>query len=319
MNPGRINKRYFLVVLFCLLTITNIVIYFARDRFSYFPYTSYSSLYGPCKEPCINKWKQFIYDYPIGNIPAAKIISDSILQSEPKQTIEKVLKLAGFLHEKFKARIGKPSDSLTIASPLDQYKMLCKNELEKLWCGNFANMFAFFCWSEDIPCRIIEIFNPGNHHVVNECYIPEINKWVMVDITSNQLLTKSLDNQYLNVLDFKATLSNSSPLLVARAKGDTVWTDTITSKTTYLNGFYKKENPLYYYYRINNAEVYKPMLKLYRYVFPVSWYEIIAEKKHSNFPFYVKQFAIFLWVFAGLLLIFIKLKGKLQRRQTKTL
>ena len=314
MQQRRFKIKQLLLALFCILTITNIAIYFFRDRFAYFPYTSYSSLYGTCNKPCRDNWKQFIDDYPTNDLPEAKKVTDSILQPAPNQTIEKVLKLAGFLQEKFKSRIGKPTDSLNIASPLDQYKMLCENESAELWCGNFANMFAFFCWAEGIPCRIIEIMNSGDHHVVNECYIPEINKWVMVDITSNQLLTQTIDNRLMNVLDFKTSLSDSTPLVMVRAKGKTVWTDTNISKPTYLNKYYKKDNPLYYYHRINNAEVYKPMLKLYRYIFPVSWFKIIAEKKHSNFPFYLKQFAILLWTIAGLLLIIVKLKGKIKKR-----
>lgn len=310
--------KQLLLVLFCILSITNITIFLIRDRFTYFPYTSYSSLYGSCKGSCINNWKQFIYDYPTGNLPEAKIIADSILHPAPQNKIDKVLKLAGFLHQKFKSRIGKPTASLITAAPLDQYKMLCKNESAELWCGNFANMFAFFCWAEGIPCRIIEIMNPGDHHVINECYISEFNKWVMVDITTNQLLTQTIDNQLLNVLDFKTSLNDSFPLAIIKATGDSVRTDTIISKATYLKTFYKKENPLYYYYRINNAEVYDPMLKLYRYLFPASWYKIFAEKKHSNFPFYIKQFSIFLWAITGMLLIIAKLKGKIKRRPSAT-
>ena len=91
MQQRRFKIKQLLLALFCILTITNIAIYFFRDRFTYFPYSSYSSLYGTCNEPCIDNWKQFIDDYPTGDLPEVKKIADSILQPAPNHTIDKVL------------------------------------------------------------------------------------------------------------------------------------------------------------------------------------------------------------------------------------
>lgn len=307
-------KRNILPILFLILFIANLLVFLFRDRFAYFPQGSYSSLYSSCDEHCINKWKEYFYDYPADNLPEAKKIADSAIRTDAKKTIDQILQLSAFLYSRFNNQLGRPTENLLAASPLDQYKMLCKDTSAELWCGNFANMFAYFCWTKDIPCRSIEIMNPGDHHVVNECYISQSNQWVMVDITTNQLLTWNANHQLLNVLDFKKALEDSSGLIVSRVSGNMIKNDTIKSKSYYIQSFYKKENPLYYYYHINNNAVYKPSLKLRRYLLPVSWYTVIDEKKHNNVPFFIKQFLLGLMAASALLLLIVKIRQRITRK-----
>src|SRR5207302_7834209 len=100
----------------------------------------------------------------------AKIISDYITASS-KDVKEKLMALGSFLVDHFHSRLGKPSPSLLRASPLTQFRSLSASDTSQLWCGNFAEIFSFFCWSQGIVCRNIEIMNPGDRHVVNECYV----------------------------------------------------------------------------------------------------------------------------------------------------
>jgi len=295
-------------MLFLLLSITNLFVYIYRDRFAYFPAASYSSLYqSSCDEACVKKWKQFIYDYPASDLLQAKKIADSWIQSDTQTTINKVIKLASAVYNRFNRQLGQPTALLLRSDPLEEYKMLCASDSEKLWCGIYANMFAYFCWAENIPCRIIEIMNPGDAHEINECFIAETNQWVMVDLTTNQLLTKNSKDQLLNLLDFNEALQNSSSLYAVSASGDSLTTREISYKESYLP-HYTMINQLYYYYRINNIAVYRPILKLKRYVLPVSWFEVYDEKKHTNYLFFTKQVLLFLWAVVLVMLIGLKLK-----------
>src|SRR3982751_1261019 len=173
-----------------ILTIINIGILIFHDHFHYKPYASYESLYDDCDDGCIKKWSLFRDDYPSAELQEAKRISDSVIGLRDISTTDKILKIAGFVHQRFIAQSGRPSIELLNASPLKQYKMLCASDTLELWCGNFAAIFSYFCWSEGIVTRNIEILNPADHHIVSECYIPETRKWALIDPTNNLLQLK---------------------------------------------------------------------------------------------------------------------------------
>jgi hypothetical protein len=161
-------------------------------------------------------------------------------------------------------------------------------------------MFAFFCWSEGIASRVIEIMNPGDHHVLNECYLPETREWAVTDVTSNNLLIRKSDARgYANVLD----LRNSPGQIILSLQA----TDSSVESHPFGATFYKKyfgdKNPVYYYYRTNISEVYRPNEKIKRYFLPVAWYEEITQGPQDNWGFYFKQFFILLWLITAILLI----------------
>ena len=302
-------RRKLFLLLLIFTTIANSIVFYFRDRFHYQSYASYSDLYGRCTEECENKWKQFADDYSKNDLKDARRITDSI--SEKKiHTLDKLLAISDFLHNRFSKQSGKPSNELLQASPLDQYKMLCASPSEKLWCGNFAQVFSFFCWSQNIVSRNIEIMYPGDRHVLNECYIPEMGTWIMVDVTNNILLTRNSEGKFLDLIQFKEALEKNKPL--SSLKADTGSGRQMTALSLqnvpaqYFSGY-----PIYYYHRVNNQKVYSAGEKLKRYFLPVSWYDIFDEnKKHSNLAFYLKEILIFLWLVCLGIFLFSRTKYK---------
>jgi hypothetical protein len=277
-------------ILFSAITIINLAIFFYRDKFTYHKYATRSSLYSTDTL----RWKKFIDDYSKQELIEAKIILDSLLDIENKSTSSKILEIGKLLYQRFHKQLGKPSHLVSAATPLNQFKILDSSHSERLWCGNFAAIFVFFCWSEGIPCRFIEIVNPGNHHVLSECYLSESKEWALTDITTNHLLLFNRNrNKFENLLNVRDTLMDSLQSLQME-EGEIVTKPFIPG---FYDTYFGHGNPIYYYYRINNFEVYKSGEKIKRYFLPITWYEEVNRKVSGNFLFYVKQSLILLWLF----------------------
>ncbi len=301
-------RRKKILIVFLGVTIINFVIVFFRDHFAYKPYASYSSLYSLCDSPCVLTWKHFIQDYSPEELDKAKMIMDTVIKHKDAVTYSTIEETGKFLYNKFHKQDGTPYGNILKATPLEQFSILSSDNSAKLWCGNYAEMFAFFCWSQNIVCRVIEIFNEGDHHVLNECYIPEDDQWVMVDVTFNQLLTKNKTNRFISLVDFRNLLIKGEPLFELKASEDTVIIKKIDTTDQYIKNYYKKEKPICYYHEVNLKKVYNSFSRIKRYFLPVSWYDVYDRNKGSNLPFYIKQFFLLIWLFVFVLLVFSILK-----------
>lgn len=266
----------------------------------YEPYAVYASLYQTCDKNCRTKWQEFSNDYSPTELQQAKHITDSIIAGNVS-TINKITLIVKFLHDRFFKQLGTPSVELMNATPLDQYKKLCASKKEELWCGNFAVMTAFFCFSQGIVTRNIEIMHPGDHHVLNECYVPETETWVMTDATNNLILIKNKNGDYLNLVKFKDSMKRNELTAVRSLPGSTKTTEAIITPSQ-APVQYTSSDPLYYYLT-EGHKAYKISNKIKRYFFPISWYEIYDSRKHINFSFYLKDIFILLWLITGFVIL----------------
>jgi len=284
------------ILLFFFITIVNLFIFLYRDHFLYHEYCDYASLYASDTA----KWRAFVDDFPKQELVEAKKIVDSSVRRGGISSTAKIVAIGKFLYSRFYRQTGVPSARIAQASPLQQYKLFSSSDSEKLWCGNFASMFAYFCWAEGIPCRILEIMNPGDHHVVNECYLPDSNNWVMTDVTTNHFLIWDADrNRYENLLHLRD--SSATSLFSWQDVDDSVVRRPF-QRAVYAPYFGNK-NPINCYYRINNLAVYKPAEKIRRYFLPVAWYQEVDNSPGRNLPFYIKQFFTLLWLICLVALI----------------
>ncbi|HWJ91947.1 MAG TPA: hypothetical protein VNR87_12590 [Flavisolibacter sp.] len=289
------------VLFFLFLSLLNLVIVFLRDAFQYQPFSSPAALYAPCDEKCSKKWNQYVNDFPREELAAARNISDSVVAGKAP-TEDKVMAIGLFIYNRFKGQMGRPSAELLRSSPFRQYQQLAASDSVKLWCGNFAEIFSWFCWSHGIVCRNIEVMNPGNHHVLNECYIPESGRWVLVDLTNNLLMAQSKE-QRLNLYEMMKALKARTVVSGLHASGDSVSVELLDPATSYIQNFYQADHPYFYYHRVDNEKVYRTGSKLVRYFLPLSWYEILELKKQSNLPFYLKEVFSLLWLISLIMLL----------------
>lgn len=308
-RPYYCKMRRSLLLFIILLSVTNIVVFLFRDHFHYQPYAGYSQLYGACNAECEKKWKQFADDYPAKDLSEAGKITDSITAGKI-HTLNKALAIGSYLYNRFSQQSGRPSEMLLKASPLDQYKTLCASSSEKLWCGNFAQMFAFFCWSQNIVTRNVEIMYPGDRHVLNECYIPEMGSWIMIDVTNNLLLIRNNVGEFLNLVQFSEAIRKKTPLSFLKPDSITAMKMETLSEKLVPKQYFSK-HPIYYYHRVDNQKAYSAGEKLKRYFLPVSWYDIFDNnKKRSNLAFYLKGILIFLWMVSVIIFLMSRSKSR---------
>lgn len=285
--------------LFLLLTAVNAVVFVFRDRFQYQPYATRQELYASCGDECLNVWRQFVRDYPEGELAQARHITDSLAQRS-LPSYSRAVQTGRFLYERFKTRMQRGSDALSSLSPMKQYEALSASDTMQLWCGNMAQIFAWFCWSQDIPCRIVEIMKPGDRHVLNECYFRETGQWVMVDLTHNILHANTPSQGILNLTAFRDAVRERRALQVRRSEGAEAPVQPLDLKEPMIGSYYTPSYPLYYYHRVDNQKAYATANKVRSYFLPLSWYDILDEKKHSNLAFYLKQVFLFLWAASGI-------------------
>lgn len=247
--------------------------------------------------------------YPGEEVVAAKKIMDSILNNGKGSTREKIVIIGRFLYNRFHGQEGKPSNILLSSTPFAQFEKLSANRSEKLWCGNFAEMFTFFCWSQNIPCRVVEIMKEGDHHVLSECYSTEDGRWVMVDISGNLILVTDRYNKDLNLIEFKKLLMNGDPLYSASVSGDSIAKTSIDNNADYIARYYKNGAPIYFYQEVELKDVYSAFSKFKRYFLPVSWYSSYDAGGVGNRLFYVKQFFVLLWLVTFVCMALVSFKS----------
>lgn len=283
------------LLILAVLTLVNGVIFFLRDHFQYQPYASYAGLYAPCEQDCREKWSAYARDYPASELAEAKQIADSLWGDSTPTTALKIRSIAKFVYERFRNRAGNPAPALLAASPLTQFHQLSASDTVALWCGNFAQIFSYLCWSEGIVCRNLEIMHPGDHHVLNECYLPETGRWAMVDVTNNVLMVRGHE-QYLNFQEVKDSLARNAVLMAWQLDGNTQKEYEWPVHAAYVDRYYRPDDPAYYYHRMDNSQVYTAPAKTKRYFLPVSWYDIFDRKNGNNLLFYLKDAFILVWL-----------------------
>ncbi len=293
------RRRKIIVRVLLLLTLLQLIIFLFRDRFQYQPYTTEAQLYAPCDGNCINTWRQFADDYPANELKQTKAIANSVLGTL-NPTVTKVMALGQFLQSRFYRQLGRPRPGLLAASPFQQYKNLSGSDTVQLWCGNFAQMFSFFCWSEGIACRSLEIMKEGDHHVLNECYLPETDQWIMVDLTHNLLAVMDSSGSFLNAAAFTRLLERGSKLEAWKAYPYSVRIERLDTGTApgAVRSYYQSRYPVYYYHRTDNAKAYGTANKLKQYFLPLSWYDILTPERKTNALFYLKEALVLLWLLA---------------------
>lgn len=162
-------------------------------------------------------------------------------------------------------------------------------------------MLTFFGWSHNIVSRNVEIMRPGDHHVLNEFYLPELKKWVMVDLTNNILLVQK-DGRLLNTQDFVQSLSQPETVMVLT--GDSMVNPLIKiANWPQIRQYYQEKFPFQYYHVTYPDAVYSPNAKVRRYFLPDSWYEIFTPSSKVAVLFYVKLIFVAIWVVLGSLIL----------------
>ncbi len=157
-------------------------------------------------------------------------------------------------------------------------------------------MFGFFCTTAKLLNRYVEVV-PGNnsipadYHEVNEVYLTEIKKWIMIDVTGN-ILSIYKNHQPVSAaiyLDYMLQKQNDT-FSVIRSDSISFHTETLLKGKFFPDNYFNQDHFLRYYHTMNLSEAYGSVPKIKRYIFADPWYEMYdSQKQHSNVLFRIKQ------------------------------
>lgn len=285
------------ILLFGLLTVINAAIFLRRELTDYQPHRTEAQLY---KAPG-KKWNRYFTDFPVAGQQAANRFTDSLLQGRDTSRLNQIQVIGAFLYHQFATQLGRPSFQETYKDPWEMFQYYRADTARKLWCGHLSMLFNFFCLSRGIETRMIELNKPGDHHVVNECYLPGPGKWVLVDLTYDQLLVKKNDG-LLGLAAFRKLQGRGDVLLNVRTAADSI--RTISMDTGYIRSYYADTVQAFYYVTVNPGKVYSTTAKIKRYLWPDPWYYELRERPADQLFFYLRQALLLSWLLIGVWLIF---------------
>jgi hypothetical protein len=162
-----------------------------------------------CNLPIINVPKFFLSDWAEKNqlndsvLISNWLLSHDILQIE--SPVEKINKLCRSLLDTLHNSFGVPSDSMNLISPYQQFIRAC-NKKNKIWCVQTAQIYSAFANEAGIPTRLVGILGSFDKislasHSVAESYISSLQKWVMIDLSSEAWEIHSDNNQFYNAVE----------------------------------------------------------------------------------------------------------------------
>lgn len=308
-------KNRFYIISFSAWFITGALsLFFFLNRNHFGNYThqsSYNDFYpaGEIDHQSLTKWQKSFQQYSDDEKKTGKELSAreaGIEENEP--VLSKTEKLGSWLIKSFwNYPAGQPSDSVDKLRPIELYKA-SKALQGPVWCGTYGAIFLFFCACHHITCRYIESIGGPDHHVINECYIPELKQWIIVDLTHKILNATDEKGKYLNAGDIINMYKedHTEKINVFYLK-DSLSTSTAMADNikTEWGQYLTIKNSLLYYYLIDLKTIYSTVQKIKRYLFPESWYEIYSENKNSNSLFFIRSSLLIAWIFIS---IFIPLK-----------
>lgn len=253
------------------------------------------------------EWNNYFTDFSKEGQKQSIRFTDSLLQGRDTNRLNQIRVIGSFLYQQFAPQLGRPSGKEDYQDPWEMFGYYREDRSRKLWCGHLSMMFTYFCLAQGIETRMIELMKEGDHHVVNECYLPATGQWVLVDLTYDQLFV-SQDDQLLGLAAFRRIQGRSDLRLTIQAAGDS--NRSIRMDTGYIRNYYGPDIPACYYKTVNPAVVYSTTAKIKRYLWPDPWYYILSEQPAALFPFYLRLGLLAAWLVSLLWVFFILLKKR---------
>ena len=298
-----------------ILLIINIVIGLNRNNgFNYTANYSLDELYpSVCNESCLNKWTFHDKQYSNTDIELGKkFLKDYIRIDSEENTEEKIKLIGGSLYSALHNQSGIPGGLIRSLEPFQQLELLLKDTSQKLWCGNYQAIFGFLSTAAGLENRYVEVTSSENNtHEVNEIFSSTYNKWIMVDVTRNNIfiIKESLP---LSTAEYLNMQSKGQPvdLYIVKDKVDkSVSFDTVLREAGKSDEYFTNNALLRYYLEMDLKKIYSVPAKIKRYIIAAPWFVVYDPKnKQDNTLFRVRQFFIAAFCISFLLNICLVLK-----------
>lgn len=252
---------------------------------------------------------------------AEKIISEKIAVLKNEPDLEKIRKIASFLLTALDSSRGRPIDAMDQLSAMHRFNY-ARSKRSKVWCGDFASILALFLKSQGINSRLVctegqlgDLKLGG--HSMNEVFVKELHKWILVDLTSKAIYLKQ-GNRYLNVLDLYYLHQNEvSDVEVMSFNQDSLKTSDYKPFREFYSPYFNSGTRFIYYYKTQfNPGSFSFTQKWKRYFFSSPTFATYAGSvEPDNSKFYIKQFA-FILLSVYLVYCFILVVLKWRSKQT---
>ena len=146
----------------------------------------------------------------------ARVVSPLHTDYERAQAIARDLVKALRPHE------GIPSSTMTYAPGFEQLAR-AESGQDRVWCGNYADIFSAACNALDVPVRKIDMqyvwssrgktnFEIGEAHRTTEVFDRTLNRWVWMDLTFGVWGARLDDHEPLTMADLVQVLNDERRL-----------------------------------------------------------------------------------------------------------
>ena len=135
---------------------------------------------------------------------ARRILDEEVGIKSSDGTREKIEKIGLFVLSALDDKRGLPVQGLS-QKAMDEYKCAL-NGTSKIWCVQFARIYALFANVAGIPTRFVSLGGRVDGvalsaHGFTESFIQETGQWVYVDLFSRILFVSNSHGELLNTLD----------------------------------------------------------------------------------------------------------------------
>lgn len=131
---------------------------------------------------------------------------------------ERAQAIARDLVQALRPHEGIPSSKMTYASGFEQLAR-AEGGQDRVWCGNYADIFSAACNALDVPVRKIDMqyvwsslgrtnFEIGEGHRTTEVFDRTLNRWVWMDLTFGYWGARLDDHEPLNMADLVQALND---------------------------------------------------------------------------------------------------------------
>lgn len=117
---------------------------------------------------------------------------------------------------------GIPSSAMRFAPPFEQLAR-AESGQDRVWCGNYADIFSAACNALDIPVRRINLqhvwssegktaFEVAEGHRTTEVFDRELNRWIWMDLTFGHLGAREAGGDPLTMVEMVEALNDERRL-----------------------------------------------------------------------------------------------------------
>ncbi|MEO8117553.1 MAG: hypothetical protein ABI653_07865 [Bacteroidota bacterium] len=204
---------------------------------------------------------------------------------------------------------GTNVQTMNTLSPYNQIVESLKGNAQ-LDCGNFSQMLAFLCTTENLPNRRITYRGPDGNwrfgvHYMNEIYWRENQTWILADALNN-IYCPHDSTKFFNAVDLKKVFEVNG---LAGKKVYTFQNDSLLIKDynelSYWHKYYNTSNAsiafLYPGKEMKNSAL-NEVLQFYTFIHSEVWYN---DNKRNNWPLIIlKLISFYALIFLVIKLIF---------------